>query len=208
MNGTTVWKFQIFQVTSTELLIINQLKQVLIRDLEYYEETSFSFHMTNPNIANLLNFGDLMKSVLSIVTMLLTTSAFSQSPTTVQRVVDGDTVVLVGGERVRLQCIDAPESSQAYGSQATNHLEDLLDQGSVSIYRVGEDTYGRTIGYLYVGNMDVNRQMVYDGFAWNYEYYCGSKYYSEEQSARRADRGLWSDPNPCNPYDYRSGNCN
>ena len=46
--------------------------------------------------------------------------------------------------------------------------------------------------------------MVKDGFAWHYKYYDSTPAYAEaEKEARAAKRGLWNDPNPIQPYEFR-----
>lgn len=139
-------------------------------------------------------------------TTILSTVSFADIITNIS-VTDGDTIrATLHGQsiRIRLQCIDAPESNQEYGSRATSQLRGLL-RGTVDFEQDDVDRYGRRLGYLFVNGRDINREMVLRGSAWNYEYHCGSRYASEQRSAYRASRGLWSRNNPLNPYCFRSG---
>ena len=79
----------------------------------------------------------------------------------VDRVTDGDTIVLMDRTRVRLQGIDAPERDQPFGPRATAALRDMVGSG-VHLVEIGEDRYGRTVGYLYhsQAGSDINAAMV------------------------------------------------
>ena len=90
----------------------------------------------------------------------------------VDRVTDGDTIVLMDRTRVRLHGIDAPEQDQPYGSAATKALEHMVG-GSVYVVKVDEDRYGRLVGQLLHSKQgyDINASMVCAGYAWWYERY-------------------------------------
>ena len=114
----------------------------------------------------------------------------------VQRVVDGDTVKIEqAGEivTVRLEHIDAPERKQEGGQMATWALAHMIEGKDVTIVGGKKDRYGRLIGTIYVGEINVNRAMVAQGQAWWYARYSKDKSYQQtEQAAREAHRGLWS----------------
>ena len=84
----------------------------------------------------------------------------------VDRVTDGDTIVLMDSTRVRLHGIDTPERDQPYGSEATAALESMVE-GSVYILEVDTDRYGRMVGQLYhsTEGYDINASMVCAGHA-------------------------------------------
>ena len=129
---------------------------------------------------------------------------------TVERVVDGDTVVVdVDGtrERVRLIGIDTPESVkkgspvECFGKEASKHLASLAPVGtSVRLERDAEerDRYGRTLAYVYraADGLFLNLQMVSDGYAHvlsippNVSY--ADRFRDAERSARTANLGLWA----------------
>jgi len=75
-----------------------------------------------------------------------------QGPTIVERIIDGDTLVLVGGERVRLIGVDAPEVGEPFADAATAFLAALVHAQPVFLeLDVGErDVYGRLLAYVYV----------------------------------------------------------
>ena len=66
----------------------------------------------------------------------------------VDRITDGDTIVLMDRTRVRLHGIDAPERDQPYGPMATAALEYMVEK-SVYVVEVDTDRYGRMVGQLY-----------------------------------------------------------
>ena len=113
-------------------------------------------------------------------------------------VIDGDTLD-IGGTRIRLHGIDAPESGQtcadgpyrwSCGQHATQALSNLIANRGVVCRSKGRDSYGRTIGACRAGAIDINAWMVRQGLALAYERY--SRDYVEQQRAARASgNGMW-----------------
>ena len=68
------------------------------------------------------------------------------------------------------------------------------------------DRYGRTVADIQLGSLNVNQQMVKDGYAWAYRRYGGTRYAPEEKAARKAKLGLWRDANPIEPSQWRKMN--
>ena len=122
-------------------------------------------------------------------------------------IMDGDTIdVLVHRQpvRVRLAQIDAPEKQQAFGTRSRQALAELVFRQTVTVDEVGRDRYGRVIGTVYLSGMDVNAQMVRDGMAWVYRQYAkDSVLFELERQAQADKRGLWADPDPVAPWEYR-----
>jgi len=124
----------------------------------------------------------------------------------VVRVVDGDTVVLDGNERVRLIGINTPETVdprravQWYGKEASARAKALLEGRRVRLeYDVErKDRYDRTLAYLFrEDGLFVNLVLVQEGYAFAYRYPPNVKYAERfreaERGAREGSRGLWSD---------------
>ena len=89
---------------------------------------------------------------------------------------DGDTCTTTTGERVRLACIDTPEligkrAEPVPAIAARNHLRGLVLGKKVGIRRITEDRYGRTVAELFVGETNVQREMVATGHAEVYQRY-------------------------------------
>ena len=126
------------------------------------------------------------------------------------RVTDGDTITVRTGEvnfRVRLHGIDAPERGQPFGTKARDALSEMVAGKVITVKVMDVDRYGRLIGLLSLGDTAVNLEMLLKGFAWHYKDYDSSKSFAEaEASARREQRGLWAEPNPVAPWDWRKKN--
>ena len=134
----------------------------------------------------------------------------------VVRIVDGDTLVVLDASKVqhkiRLAYIDAPESGQDWGTRAKQHLSSLVGGKDVEVEATTQDKYGRTVGKIIADDQDVNRAMVRAGTAWWYRKYSKEQsaqdrvlYAAAESTARKVRTGLWADPNPVPPEDYRRG---
>lgn len=138
----------------------------------------------------------------------------------VSKVLDGDTIKVIpdtlvtgvkvykdGSVSVRLRGIDAPEKSQPYGLEAKDYLIKLVLRKKIRVVVKDIDRYGRIDGYVYVGSLNVNLEMVKAGYAWAYEKYLdrpyASEFYSAERDARMARKGLWQQSNPLPPWEYR-----
>jgi micrococcal nuclease len=129
-------------------------------------------------------------------------SACGPSAGVVSRVVDGDTVVLQSGERVRYLLVDTPESTggkrECFGAESRDFNRSLVE-GRVVGLRYGEactDRYGRLLAYVTVEGREVNALLAERGYACVlYIAPAGESRRSEfqalESSARRAGRGMW-----------------
>ncbi|MBN8902777.1 MAG: thermonuclease family protein [Rhodospirillales bacterium] len=120
---------------------------------------------------------------------------------------DGDTAtILIDRKPVkcRLASIDSPELRQPYGYRAKQALSDLIYRKAVTVDDEGGDKYGRRICHLYTLQTDVNREMVREGMAWVYRRYNHDPaLILTEREARQAHRGLWVDPDPVPPWEWR-----
>ena len=120
----------------------------------------------------------------------------------VSRVIDGDTVVLDDGRRVRLAQVDAPETNQCYGSQSTAALRELVDGKPVTLRRPPDapktDRYGRTLAELFVDGVSADEELIRRGAAEWYEQYAhedadlAKRLEAAEADAVANERGLWS----------------
>ncbi len=72
---------------------------------------------------------------------------------------------------MRLAGIDAPELKQPYGQQAKQALSALAFGQEVKVDGSGPDKYGRTLGTVWVGTVNVNAEWVKQGAAWVYRAY-------------------------------------
>jgi len=148
--------------------------------------------------------------LIGLVTLMSTGFAVGESFTgKVVNVTDGDTVVVLRAgniqEKIRLAEIDCPEKSQAFGQRAKQFTLDKAAQKNVTVEVRDHDRYGRTVGEVFLPDgKSLNRELVRNGYAWWYRQYSKDLSLGEnEQEARSARRGLWSDPNPIPPWDFR-----
>jgi micrococcal nuclease len=125
----------------------------------------------------------------------------------VERVVDGDTLELANGARVRLIGVDTPETVrpnhpvEPFGPEATAFTKHFVRGGEVELRLDKErlDRYGRFLVYVWVDNQMLNEELVRAGLArakTSFYYYDAMKrrFRAAEQEARDANRGIWSEP--------------
>jgi endonuclease YncB( thermonuclease family) len=121
-------------------------------------------------------------------------------------VLDGDTLeVLHAGRPVRLRLfgIDCPESNQPFGQAAKKFTSQLVFGRVVRVLvRDNRLTYHRVVGEVFVGDQCLNRALVQEGLAWAYRHF-SLEYADDEAAAKAVGKGLWSDPQPVPPWEFR-----
>lgn len=129
---------------------------------------------------------------------------------------DGDTLKVQSQDgtssKVRVGCIDAPESSQEYGPEAGQRLKALLPSGAtIELREIDIDQYGRTVAEIYSEGKSVGLQLVREGHAVVYHRYLdgcsdtADQYIAAEEEARSQNLNFWSQIDPVMPWDYRRG---
>lgn len=127
------------------------------------------------------------------------------------RVSDGDTVRLrktSGSEyEIRLYGIDTPEMEQPFGRKSKKHTSSLVLKKRATVTVYDKDRYGRLVGVVKVGKINVNQELVENGFAWHYDKYCKETFCESwknlEYQARTRQLGLWRDSDPTPPWEWR-----
>ena len=139
------------------------------------------------------------------------------------KIIDGDTVH-INNNKIRLHAIDAPEINQTCkkdkiiwncGIQSKNFLKQIIDEEKITCRTTGRDKYKRYIGICYKWKknflwrkstdiIDLNREMVLNGWAIAYRYY-SLEYAEEEESAKLNNVGIWSGEFE-EPYLFRKKN--
>ena len=128
---------------------------------------------------------------------------------------DGDTLTLLDAEKVqhkiRRSGIDAPGKKQAFGQTSNAALLACAFSKRVSIQRNKEDRYRRKVGRVMSAGTDCSLQQIQSGMAWHYKKYQGEQPMDERQEYIRAEElaqkkrvGLWSDPSPLPPWEFRA----
>ena len=114
----------------------------------------------------LRNSNRTIKAILSLSALLLSARAQPQTITgKVVGVSDGDTITVLDASKrqhkVRLDGIDAPESSQDFGSRAKQSLSDLVFGKTVTVLGSKKDRYGRTLGKVMLSDgKDINLEQI------------------------------------------------
>ena len=104
----------------------------------------------------------------------------------IQSCYDGDTFTTIQGEQIRLACIDTPElrgkrAAPIKAKAAKDYLNDLVAYSTVTIRRITEDRYGRTIAELSKGPLNIQEKLVEKGFARIYERYASQCEWSKNK---------------------------
>ncbi len=155
-----------------------------------------------------------IRPLLAPLALLLSLSHTACAPELHGRVVgigDGDTLTLLTGTReevrVRLAGIDTPERGQPFGDRARQALSDLAFGRQVRVVVADTDRYGRTVGRVFAGGLDVNADLVRSGATWVFRRYSDDpELLRLEAEARAARRGLWGLPEAQRvpPWEWRA----
>lgn len=150
-----------------------------------------------------------LRSSLIVLALTLTGCANLKDYRVVERVLDGDTIQLKGGERVRFSCIDAPELSQPLGIMSRNILAEMLNQrdGLITLRELRRDKWGRIVGLVYVKDKNINVEMVNVGMAYGFPRFkwdcpVWEDIETAENIARQQGLGVWQS-NFQRPWNYR-----
>jgi len=123
----------------------------------------------------------------------------------VDRVVDGDTIELSDGRKVRYIGIDTPETKdprkevQCFGEEASAYNQDLVEGKVVAIEAdvVDKDRYDRLLRYVWLEDEMINKKLVAEGYAYASSYPPNVKYQTQfklaQQQAREQNLGLWAE---------------
>jgi len=156
-----------------------------------------------------------MRTLTAAVLLLtLTVPASAQEPgqaytAHIQSVTDGDTYDVRVSEgqtfTVRLWGIDAPETSQPYGTAATRAARRYVSNKNVRIAVEDIGRYGRAVASVKVGGGSLGHMLVRDGLGWWHREYApnATELRRLQRQARNAERGLWSQASPTAPWAWR-----
>lgn len=120
------------------------------------------------------------------------------------KVIDGDTVEIEGGEKIRYIGIDTPETKhptkgvECFGKEAFAKNKELVEGKEIRLEKdVSEtDRYGRLLRFVYIGDIFVNDYLLRQGYAHASTYppdvKMAEQFRAAEKEARENNRGLWS----------------
>jgi endonuclease YncB( thermonuclease family) len=174
----------------------------------------------------LAHFQERLVKPLSVILLFLPLAAAAETLAgRVMRVVDGDTVYVLDAGRaqhkIRPRGIDAPEHAQPFGKRSKKRMIELVAGTDVEVDWHKKDRWGRQIGTVWVASPDCSAAecpktlnaglaLVTSGLAWHFKRYSHEqseedreRYAFAEQEARAKRAGLWSDPDPVPPRDWR-----
>lgn len=126
----------------------------------------------------------------------------------VVRITDGDSLRALHQQsevEIRLEGIDCPEHGQAFGNRAKQATSELAFGKTVTVRPTGKDQYGRTLADIVLPDgTNLNQELVRLGYAWWFRKYSSDETLARlEAEARQAKRGLWADPKPVAPWEWR-----
>ena len=147
---------------------------------------------------------------LLLCTLLISSAAYAKVMAgIVTHVSDGGTLWVrlpQGAEpvKVRFQGLDAPQSCQEWGPQATQALKTKALNQMVMLSTRARDDVGRLIAHVRIDGDDLGAWMVAQGHAWSFHDRTDPGLYAaQEHSARTAKRGLWAAAVAVDPREFR-----
>ncbi len=166
---------------------------------------------------------EMLSGTIMVLVLTLSLPSFADVEGKVVAVTDGDTIKVLDDKnvqhKIRLTGIDAPERNQPYGNASRKHLAALVAGKIVYVESSKTDRYGRTLGKVLVKSvdcpscgysLDANHAQIKAGMAWWYRYYAKEQpkkdrisYELAEDEARAEKIGLWQEPDPVPPWDWR-----
>lgn len=134
---------------------------------------------------------------------------------TVISITDGDTFTVLADRNrsyvIRMKGIDAPESRQSFSTASRRNLASLVTAKSITIEWQKHDRYGRIVGKVLLNGEDICLRQIRDGLAWHYKQFENEQtdvdrhlYSDAEQRARVQRVGLWQEPYPIAPWDFKN----
>jgi endonuclease YncB( thermonuclease family) len=141
--------------------------------------------------------------------------------------IDGNTVYVLDAakeqHKIRLAGIDAPERGQPFGKKSKERMSELVAGEDVTVDWHKKDRWGRLIGTVWAAlpdcradscpkTLNAGLALLTPGLAWHFKKYAHERteedrerYAFAEEEARAKKAGLWSEPNPIPPWEWRKG---
>lgn len=152
-----------------------------------------------------------LKTSLTILFLLVSLISSAQTLTgKVVGIMDGDSFKLLTADstlvKVRLANIDCPEKKQAFSAKAKEFTSNAIFGKTVTINILKTDRYKRYISNVtYNDSLSLCHQLVKNGLAWHFVRYSNdSTLQLLEDTAKEDKVGLWQDPNPIAPWEWRT----
>ena len=155
-------------------------------------------------IANLMSLKTIFLTIILLIPALCSGQSFRVK---VVGISDGDTFTAINRDNLRLKFriagIDAPERRQPFSNVAKKALSEMIHGKMVIVDVIDTDGWGRHVAKVSTQTIDdVGAQMVEMGLAWSYTEF-ETTYTPLEAAARQKKVGLWKDPAPTPPWEWR-----
>jgi len=165
-------------------------------------------------VKSLVRYGKWMPGGVAVprccllVCLLLAAPVSADVAGKVTAVIDGDTVQILDivnvTHEISLRCADAPELEQDSGAASAAYLAGLISRKDVAVESGSAEPDGQVLGTITLRGADINFRMIRAGFAWHDNRdRCGSAWDTAQRRAQQSGRGLWANPAPVPPWDYR-----
>jgi micrococcal nuclease len=109
--------------------------------------------------------------------------------------------------KIRLYGIDAPEKKQEFGLNSQEFLSNHIKGRYITVDVIDIDRYKRSVGRVFIDDLDINRIMIENGYAWVYSQYIKIPERTEweqlQETAKLERRGLWQENSPIPPWKWR-----
>jgi endonuclease YncB( thermonuclease family) len=127
---------------------------------------------------------------------------------TVTKVYDGDTIEVIYARvrtKVRLYGIDCPERTQNFGKEARDFTRKMVFKKKVEVTPVSRDRHGNTLAWVALYDRKLNYELLKAGLAWHFDQHAPPrKLAGLEAEARKNKVGLWREPEPTPPWEFRA----
>jgi endonuclease YncB( thermonuclease family) len=149
---------------------------------------------------------------ISLLFLLVTNNSVNAEAITgtIDSVIEGDLITIISKGKeveIRLFGIDTPEKTQAFGQSAKNFTGAMASKGEIRVEPKTKDQSGKIVGLVFVNGINLNEQIVSQGFGWVYRQYCKERFCADwlklESNAKGSQKGLWANANPTPPWEYR-----
>ncbi len=134
---------------------------------------------------------------------------------TIDSVIKGDSISIISKGKeveVRLFGIDTPEKTQAFGQDARNFTGSMASGKEIRVTPITKDPDGRTVAMVFVNGVNLNEQIIKQGFGWVSLQYCRERFCADwlklQLIAKASQKGLWADAHPIPPWEYRQNRRN
>ncbi len=142
-----------------------------------------------------------MKLAIFVVLLFFHNISFAKT-----YIVDGDSLYIKNVE-IRLYGIDAPERGQAFNKAAARFLKSFIKGKALTYKVISKDRYKRSIALVYANDINLQAELIKNGFAWVYPRYCKQAICNDwkrlQEQAKASKKGLWQDKNPITPWDWK-----